>query len=144
MLRLSKRMEQIIVRVYGRKEKEVELAKKLGISKQAVSKTLKEARSKLTEIFIRLSEILNSDIIKINVEKGYAILRNRQTGKKIYIFYVPGYGPQTLFEDKIECNNTNKSICTRIMEAALQWGIINNIDRDLNKMIEKIISEIEK
>ena len=54
-------MEEILVKKAESGLKEVEIAKELGISKQAVSKALKEARAKLTQIFLSLSDILNSD-----------------------------------------------------------------------------------
>jgi len=75
MLRLPKRMETLLLMTCEGDVKGSEIAESLGISRQAVSKTLREARARLTEIFLGIAEILNSDIISINVNRGFAILR---------------------------------------------------------------------
>ncbi len=138
-------MEEILVKKAESGLKEVEIAKELGISKQAVSKALKEARAKLTQIFLSLSDILNSDIIKINVEKGFMVLRNRETGEKIYVVYIPGQGPQ-VFLGRTEDIDVNRQFYRRIIDAAVKWGLLdsNTIDEDELLLIRKIIDKMEE
>ncbi|RLF01187.1 MAG: hypothetical protein DRJ63_00350 [Thermoprotei archaeon] len=111
-------MEEILVKKAGSELKEVEIAKELGILKQAVSKALREARAKLTQIFLMLSETLNSNIIKINVNKGFMVLRNREKLEKMYVIYVPGEGPRVFF-GAAEESCENEQFYKRVIGAAV-------------------------
>ncbi len=136
----------MLLRILGRGEREVDVARDLGVSRQAVSKALRKARARLSEIFIRLSEVLNSDIIRINISRGYMILRNRQINQKIYVIYVPGEGPLTLFGDEIDCSGLHRRFCEKIVYAIKYWGLVDWREeyRSLEEIIRKAVSEIEK
>ena len=146
MLRLSQRMEEILLMTCRGNVKSSEIAETLGISRQAVSKTLREARAKLTEIFLRISEILNSDIIRININRGFIVLRNRQTGNKIYVLYIPNTGPLILFSDKPNCLKANVHFCKEIIKAAIEWGLISEETTmdNLDQVIKEIIKRMEE
>ena len=146
MFKLSRRMEEILLMTCKESIKSSKIAKRLGISRQAVSKTLREARARLTEIFLRIAEILNSDIIRINVNRGFIVLRNRQTGNKIYVLYVPNTGPLVIFSGKLNCLKTNIYFCKEIIRAAIEWGLINEktISNNLDQIIREIIKRMEE
>ena len=143
MLRLPPRMEEVLV--LASKKKEVEIAKELGVTRQAVSKSLREARARLTQIFIEVAGVLNSDIVRINVEKGFAVLRNRQTGAKMYLIYVPGEGPRVLMPAPNPCKEA--SYCAKIVEAAYRWGIIERKEghaAESSEIIKLLIKRMEE
>ncbi len=146
MLRLPPRMEEVILLVYGKGLREVEVAEKLGISKQAVSKALKEGRGRLAQIFLSLAETLNADVIKVDIGKGYAVVRLRQLGMKAYLIYVPGKGVRTLFQQNVTCDEENEALCREVIEAAITWGLIrgDSLGNDYVKAIDKVIEELEK
>ncbi len=124
MLKLPKRMEEVLLAVYGYGKRESEVAKELGVSKQAVSKFVREGRARLTEIFLEVSEVLHADLVRINLRKGYAIIRPRQLRVNAYVFYVPGYGPRVLFKGDIKCSNETHTLCKDIIKAIKAWGLI--------------------
>jgi len=133
-------MEEVLV--LASRKREVEIARELGVTRQAVSKSLREARARLTQIFIEVAGVLNSDIVRINVEKGFAVLRNRQTGTKIYLIYVPGEGPRVLMPSPDPCKEA--SYCAKIIEAAYRWGIIKREGEPAENPSEIIKSLVEK
>ncbi len=146
MLRLPPRMEEVILLVYGKGLREVEVAEKLGISKQAVSKALREGRGRLAQIFLSLAETLNADVIKVDISRGYAVVRLRQLGMKAYLIYVPGKGVRTLFQQNVACDEENEALCRDVIEAAIAWGLIreDSIGNDYVEAIDKVIKELEK
>ncbi len=146
MLRLPPRMEEVILLVYGKGLREVEVAEKLGISKQAVSKALREGRGRLAQIFLSLAETLNADVIKVDISRGYAVVKLRQLGMKAYLIYVPGKGVRTLFQQNVACDEENEALCSDVIEAAIAWGLIreDSIGNDYVEAIDKVIKELEK
>ncbi len=136
---LPSRMEEVLLLVGGRGLRESEVAKTLGVTRQTVNRVLREARAKLTEMFLGLAEVLNADIVRLNVSKGFAVLRSRQTRTKIYVIYVPGRGLRAVFEGGIDCSGDNVGLCTELVEAASQWGLIKptgNTARDVERVLE--------
>lgn len=145
MLRLPNRTEEVLLLVYGEGLKEVEVAERLGVSRQAVSKALREGRAKLTEMFITIAELLNADLVRVELRKGAAVMRNRQTGSRIYILYVPGIGPRALIGEEIECGGANSRLCAELVAAAKAWKIIeecsaSNISRCVNDIVNALES----
>ncbi|RLG76775.1 MAG: hypothetical protein DRO12_03895 [Thermoprotei archaeon] len=124
MLKLPKRMEEALLAVYGDGKRESEVAKELGVSKQAVSKFVREGRARLTEIFLEVTEVLHADLVRINLSKGYAIIKPRQLRVKAYVFYVPGSGPRVLFEGDIRCSEEARTLCREVVKAVKAWGLI--------------------
>ncbi len=146
MLKLPPRMEKILLLVHGKKLREVDVAEGLGISKQAVSKALKEGRGRLAQLFLSLAETLNADIIKADISKGYAIVRIRQLNAKAYLIYVPGDGLRVLFRSNINCSGDQLAFCKRIVDAAVKWRIINEdkAKDNIEDVIKEIINRLEK
>jgi len=143
MLRLPDKMEQILLLVHGRGLREIDVAEKLGISKQAVSKSLREGRGRLSQLFLHVAELLNADIVRASLEKGCAVLKSRQLKRKIYVIYVPGKGLRTLFEGEIDCSKENQRICSEIVEAGRQWGLLKETRGALEKLVRDLIDLVE-
>ncbi len=146
MLKLPRRMEEALLAVYGKGRRESEVARELGVSKQAVNKFVREGRARLAEIFIMVAEILYADIIRINLAKGYAIIKPRQLGVKAYVFYVPGNGPRVVFGEDIKCSEETRSLCREIVEAIRAWGLTGECsdtgdEEDIIRCIVKLLEE---
>jgi len=146
MLKLPKRMEEALLAVYGDGKRESEVARELGVSKQAVSKFVREGRARLTEIFLEVTEVLHADLVRINLSKGYAIIKPRQLRVKAYVFYVPGEGPRVLFEGDIKCLEETRTLCKEVVKAIKAWGLIKackgvDDEEDIIKCIIKLLEE---
>lgn len=138
-MRLTEKMEKVFLLKYADNLKEVEIAQELGVTKQAVNKTLKEAKSRLAQMFIQIAEMFAADIVRINIEKCYAIYFSAQTGKKIYAFYIFGKGPRILLNKDIKCNDRLRTFCKEITETAKLLGIVRDKENvSLKTIIEKI------
>jgi len=146
MLKLPLRMEEVLIMFSGQGLREVDIAEKLGVSRQAVNKSLREARARLTRIFLELAEVLNSDIVRINVEKGCMVLRNRQRGVKIYVLYVSGKGPQILLSKDFGHLNVNRVYYERMIEEAVKWGLLSPRVKELGlrEALEKLVAKMEE
>ncbi len=143
-MKLPPRMEEVLLLIHGKGLREVDAAKRLDVSRQAINKALREAAGRLSQIFLELAEILNADIIRVNVRKGYAILRGRQLNTKIYAFYIPRKGVRVLFKNEVNCGDEGlRSLCTDIVKAAKEWGIIEEEGDDADTTLRNILKIIE-
>ncbi|MCD6428198.1 MAG: hypothetical protein J7L12_01105 [Desulfurococcales archaeon] len=126
--------------------REINVAKKLGVSRQAISKSIKDGVGRLSQIFLEVAEVLNADIIRVNLCKGYAVLKSRQLNVKVYVFYIPEKGIRVLFGSNIDCRNEElRSLCADIVDAAKKWGIIkeNEEKQNINELIQGVTSIVE-
>ncbi len=147
MLKLPPRMEEVLLLVYGRGSREVDVAEKLGISKQAVSKALREARGRLAQIFLVVADLMGADIIRVNIEKGYAIVKIRQTRQKAYIFYIPGKGPKVIFEGSMRLSRDDEKLYEEVIKAAMEWGVLKGKVLevgDLVRAMKELIKVLER
>ncbi len=146
LLKLPKRMEEVLLEVYGRGKRESDVAKELGISKQAVSKFLREGRARLTEIFVEVAEMFHADIVRISLNKGYAIIRPRQLKIRAYVVYVPGIGPRILFGEDIICEGETRKLCREVIKAFRSWGLLDKCSQEVNEasIIKCVIKTIEE
>lgn len=144
MLRLPQRMEEVLLAVYGRGLREVDVARELGVSRQAINKLVREGRARLTETFIELAEVLQADIVRINLARGYAIIKLRQIGVKAYVFYIPGKGPRIVFDGEISCSNETRALCHDLIKAFESWGLLRSCSGDEESVIECVIRRLEE
>ncbi|WP_456399016.1 hypothetical protein [Palaeococcus sp. (in: euryarchaeotes)] len=97
MFKLPDRMEEIwLMKAKGFRE--IEIADALGISRQAVNKSLRDAKAKLFEMFLGLAEVFGFEVIRVNVEKGFMVAHSEELKKRVYFFYVPKMGVRAFFE----------------------------------------------
>ena len=93
-----------------------EIAKKLGISRQAVSIYFRQAKTRMTEILLDLAESIDAEILKLDVAKGVLIGRIRQINEKVYLIYVPQIGPCAIYESAIKTGICpDNSVCKKII-----------------------------
>jgi len=141
--RLPERMEEIWFSI-AKGERETDVATRLNITRQAVSKAIRVAYGKIASMFLELAEILNLDVARINVEKGYMIARSRQLGLRVYAFYVPSKGIRILFGIKPYCGNESLlQTCRLIIDWGRELKIIDRVEGEIEFLIDKIIRKIE-
>jgi len=116
MLRLPEKQE-LVWEMSLRGKGVVEIAKKLGISKQAVSMYLKQARAKLSEIFLDLANFMDLSIVKMDVRRGILIGNIKQTGERVFIFYIPFEGPMAIYESVLKTGKCTEDInCLKVIQ----------------------------
>jgi len=138
-------MEEIWLSI-AKGEKEVNIANKLNITRQAVSKAAREARAKITSMFLELAESLNLDVIRVNAEKGFMIARSRQLGLRVYAFYIPGKGIRILFGIKPYCQGESMSqVCKLIVTMGRELNMIREeVKGNVEELVDEIIKRIEE
>ena len=139
MLRLTRRMDEVLALVL-RGASEAEAARRLGITRQAVSKTLREARSRFAEAVLTLADTLNSDVVRVDLGRFYAVLRSRQTGLKIYLIYIPGAGMRTVFEGSLD--GVDKGLCEEFVRAAVERGLVGG-GGDPRGLLARVLKAME-
>ncbi len=131
MFKLPSRMEEIWL-MKARGLREIEIAEKLNISKQAVNKAIREAKAKLFEMFLGLAEVFGLEVIRVNVEKGFMVANMRIRGdvRRVYLFYLPRIGVKAFFD-----NYT-------LPEYLLKYLMKVDIIKDLS--VEELINQLEE
>ncbi|MDK2783690.1 MAG: hypothetical protein PWP49_816 [Thermococcaceae archaeon] len=121
MIRLPESMERIWT-MKAKGMREIEIAESLGISRQAVNKSLKEAKAKLFEAFFSLAETFSWEIVRVNAEKGFMVARGKCGGRatRVYAFYIPEKGIRAFFDNEIP---------EFVLQHALEFGIIKKPDK---------------
>lgn len=116
MLRLPEKQEKVWeLSLKGISQKAI--AEILGISKQAVSMYLKQAKAKLTEILLDVANAADLSVLKIDAQRGILIGKNKQLNEKVFIFYIPKRGLAIIFERIIRKEN--------IPEDSVVWSVID-------------------
>jgi len=130
MFRLPEGMERVwFMRAKGMRE--VDIARELGVSRQAVNKALRDARVKLFEAFFGLAEVFSWEIARINAEKGFMVASGKCPSERVrvYVFYVPQRGLRAFFEGNFPYY---------ILEHAVSLGLVDK--PDAKKLIETLES----
>lgn len=120
-----------------------EIAKKLKISRQAVSIYFRQAKIKITEILLDLAECIDAEILKLDAAKGVLIGRIRQINEKVYLIYLPQSGPYAIYESAVKTGVCpNNSICKKIIKYFLDKIEKKNIpDKEILRYIISIFVE---
>jgi len=102
-----------------------EIAKMLGITRQAISKALKNADSKIIKTLNENARMMGLAITSIDVEKGILLGYHPQMKTRTMLFYLPHTGIQAWFEHEGECEGCiTRDRCNAVLkEAAEFWGL---------------------
>ena len=120
----------------------VEIAEKLGISKQAVSMYLKQARAKLSEIFLEIANLMDLSIVKLDVKKGILICDIKQIGERVFVFYLPSRGTLTIYKDILntgECSEDTN--CSKVIQFYREFLGIKHDDK--KRLLKEILKYAE-
>ncbi len=119
---------------------EAEAARKLGTTRQAVNKMVKEARARLSSWFVETAEFLNSDLIRLDSTRGFAVLRSRQLGLRVYVIYVPGKGLRAIFGMEPLCpGKDGERHCREIAKAAAEIKLIEAEGEEAVRQLIKLM-----
>ncbi|MDK2384885.1 MAG: hypothetical protein QI199_08815 [Candidatus Korarchaeota archaeon] len=142
MTRLPERMEEVWI-LTARGLSEADAARKLGMTRQAVNKMVKEARARLAHWFVESAEFLNSDLIRLDSVRGFTVLRSRQLGLRIYVIYVPKKGLRAVFGIEPLCpGKDSERHCREIARAAMELGLVDEFNSD-EEVIRRLIRLME-
>lgn len=119
MFKLPEGMERIWL-MHARGMREIEIAESLGISRQAVNKALREAKSKLFEMFLGLAEVFGFEVIRVSAGKGFMVANAR--ANRVYFFYIPQKGVRAFFADA--------EFPEYLLKYALELGLIKSLDKE--------------
>ena len=127
MPKLPERMEMAWL-LTARGLSEAEAGRKLGTTRQAVNKMVREARARLSSWFVEVAELLNSDLIRLDSARGFAVLRSRQLGLRIYVIYAPGKGLRAIFGMEPLCpGRDGERHCRGVARAAVEVGLVEGL-----------------
>jgi len=131
MFKLPDRMEEIWL-MKARGLREIEIAERLNISKQAVNKAIREAKAKLFEMFLGLAEVFGLEVIRVNVEKGFTVANVRIRGdvRRVYLFYLPRVGVKAFFE--------GSTLPEYLLKHFMKVGVIKGLS------MEELIDQLEE
>ncbi len=139
-MKLPERMELVWLRAM--KASEAEVARELGMTRQAVNKAVKEARAKLSAWFLKMAEIMNCDLIRMDLARGFSVMRSRQLGIRVYFLYVPGKGLRAVYGTEPLCpGRDGRRHCEEIAKAAREMGLVK--ERDPEEAIRELIKVME-
>ncbi len=124
-----------------------EIARKLEITRQAISKALRNADSKILQELNENARMMGLAVTSINSEKGILRGYNTQIGAKTLIFYLPRSGFHTWFEYANKCEDCNGCItydrCMSVVKEASEfWGVPIEKDEDPSKIAEKLFEGV--
>lgn len=122
--------------------REVEIAQQLNVSRQAVNKAIRAVKSKLAELFVGLSKVLDCDIIKLDIEKGLFVGRGRQIRDTIYGCYVPGHGPILVFSSVLDLKDISVSANVQVLLSFAREYFDIDIKEVDKKALKKVLCEV--
>jgi len=141
MPRLPERMEEAWL-LTARGMSEADAARELGTTRQAVNKAVREARARLSSWFVEMAEALNADLIRMDCSRGFAVMRSRQLGLRIYVVYAPGRGLRAVFGMEPLCpGRDGVRHCREVAEAARALGLVE--ERSDEEAVRRLIKVME-
>jgi transcriptional regulator with XRE-family HTH domain len=121
-----------------------DIAQKLGITRQAISKALRNVDAKILHRLNENAGMMGLVTTSINVEKGILLGYHPQMKTRAVLFYLPRSGFQTWFEHEGDCEECIiRNRCNAVLqEAAEFWGVINEEDGTPTKIAEKLFEKV--
>ncbi len=124
-----------------------EIARKLEITRQAISKALKNADSKILQELNENARMMGLAVTSVNSEKGILLGYNPQIGAKTLIFYLPKSGFHTWFEYADRCEDCSDCItydgCLNVLKEASEfWGVPMEKDEEPTRIAEKLFESV--
>ena len=123
-----------------------EMARKLGITRQAISKALRNVDAKILHSLNDSARAMGLAVTKVDVRRGILLGYNPQTKTKTMVFYLPKSGIQVWFQHKGGCKGCiTQERCEEVLrEAAQFWSIPINEGESPTKTAEKLFKRVWK
>lgn len=124
-----------------------EIARKLDITRQAISKALKNTDSKILHELNRNARTLGLAVTLVNSEKGILLGYTPQIKAKTMIFYLPKSGFHTWFEYGDRCEECSGCItydrCMNVLKEASEfWEVSIGENEEPTKIAVKLFENI--
>jgi len=110
------------------------IASRLGVSRQAIHKTLNQANERVLGALLDTAQINKLDIKKVDPSKGVLVGHSPGFRSKVFIIYSAQNGVQLWYEHNGQCEGCQRrEDCTqKLLETAKEW------EADLTEKEEKL------
>ena len=121
-----------------------DIAKRLGITRQAISKTLRNVDAKILQALNDSARAMGLAVIKVDVRRGLLLGYNPQTKTKTMVFYLPKSGIQVWFQHEGDCEGCiTRERCEAVLREASQfWGIPLEDGDSPTKIADKLFEKV--
>ena len=102
---------------------QTKIASELGVSRQAIHKTLNQANDRVFHALLGVAQISKLDIEKVDPAKGVLLGYSPGFRSRVFLIYSPKNGVQLWYEHQGQCEGCKKrEDCTRkLLETAKEW-----------------------
>lgn len=126
---------------------QTKIALNLGVSRQAIHKTRKEANVRVRKALLDAAQINKLDIKKVDSVKGVLVGYSHGFRSRVFLIFTPKNGVQLWYEHKGQCNDCEKrnECITKLLETAKEWEItLQEEDTMLppTQLAERLFSEV--
>jgi len=120
---------------------QAQIASKLGVSRQAVHKTLDKANDRVLRSLLDTAQINKLDLIKVNSAKGFLVGYSLDFHSRVTLLYSSKNGVQLWYEHQGQCEGCQKrEECTRkLLETANEWEI--NLTTEETRLPPTLLAE---
>lgn len=124
----------------------IEIAKSLEISRQAVSRALISVNRKIEKILLDMADANSIAVLKVSAEKGILTGRSIPLRCAAFIFISTNHGVQVWYEHEGDCENCEKyTQCIELLwDYAKELGIKIEKTNDPTKMAEELFKKAEE
>ncbi len=121
-----------------------EIAKKLEVTRQAISKTLKNVDAKILRTLNENAGMMGLAVTSVDTERGILLGYHPQTRTKTMVFYLPKSGIQSWFQHDGECEGciTKDRCMSVLMEASEFWEVPFEEGESPTKIAEKLFEKV--
>jgi len=123
------------------------IASKLGVSRQAIHKTLNQANERVLGALLDTAQINKLDVKKVDPSKGVLIGYSPEFRSKVFVIYSLKNGVQLWYEHQGQCEGCQKrEECTqKLLETTKEWEIELKKEETVlppTLLAEKLFSEV--
>ena len=126
---------------------QTKIASRLGVSRQAIHKTLNQANERVLGALLDTAQINKLDIKKVDPSKGVLVGYSPGFHSKVFVIYNAKNGVQLWYEHNGQCEGCQKrEDCTqKLLETAKEWEIDLTVEEEKlppTLLAEKLFSEV--
>lgn len=126
---------------------QTKIASNLGVSRQAIHKTLNKANARVLKALLDAAQINKLDITKVDSSKGVLVGYSQGFRARVFLLYSAKTGVQLWYEHQGQCKDCKKreECNSKLLEAAKEWEV--NLSKEETKLpptqlAEKLFSQI--
>lgn len=128
---------------------QTKIASRLGVSRQAIHKTLNQANERVLGALLDTAQINKLDVKNADPSKGVLVGYSHGFRSRVFVIYSAKNGVQLWYEHQGQCEGCQKrEDCTRkLLETAKEWEIDLTKDETMlppTLLAEKLFSEVSR